>query len=455
MKNILVIVLLFSCLCAMAQTNTIASSKNIDTTIFGSLHGKLVTKEIGKGGGTIISDDGKVELKFPQDALSNNTVISIQAATNLAPNGSGKAYQFEPSGIQFMKPVQIVFHYTDEEAEICPPDLMGLAFQDNSGKWNFFDYDDWDSTGKTIQGHIMHFTYYTRLDKVRLLAHKTEIPVNGSTQIDLIDISKGGTSLSNFMPVVFTDRPVIWYANNILNGNLAVGKIELKESSFANDKAPYAIYTAPDHLPNQNPVTIKVQILVRSKKNKTLVIAKEVKCYVEVYDKYEIKITAVSDNMKGVGATERFVDTASCEIRFSKISSDASGSVVAFQTKNIYNTLCIMEKQKCPRKCTCEYMNRDYCTGLLNITGIQQIRIQKNGETEKASVMFKPSKAMIPLIKITCPQTPTMYFPPITVSALPEKIDFELKDGEQEFDLDVSPMMGTAKGKITVKRLTE
>ena len=55
--------------------------------------------------------------------------------TNLVPNGAGKAYQFEPSGIQFKKPVQIIFHYNDDEATTCPADLMCFALQDHTGKW--------------------------------------------------------------------------------------------------------------------------------------------------------------------------------------------------------------------------------------------------------------------------------------------------------------------------------
>lgn len=141
-----------------ADTSGIKFIEVSDSTGFGTPDGKLVSKEIGGAGGTIVSEDGKVELNFPADALATNTVISIQPATNLAPNGTGKSYQFEPSGIQFKKPVQIIFHYTDEEAETCPPDLMGLAMQDRTGKWSFFDYDDWDSASRTLKGFIHHFS---------------------------------------------------------------------------------------------------------------------------------------------------------------------------------------------------------------------------------------------------------------------------------------------------------
>src|SRR5438045_2117146 len=119
MKKIFTSALLFLSLYLPAQNDS--SSIHIiepsDSTAIASPEGKLVSKVIGTAGGRIVSDDGRVELIFPANALTANTSISIQPTTNPAPNGSGKAYSFEPSGIQFKKPVQIIFHYTDEEAE--------------------------------------------------------------------------------------------------------------------------------------------------------------------------------------------------------------------------------------------------------------------------------------------------------------------------------------------------
>ena len=179
MKKILVLPALFFLLGLQAQfdsTNTLIDTSKIkfielpDSTAIGTPDGTLVSKEIGPTGGTIVSDDGRVELIFPADALTATTVISIQPTTNPAPNGTGKAYQFEPSGIQFKKPVQIIFHYTDEEAETCPADLMGFALQDHTGKWTFIDYDDWDSTGKTLKGFIQHFSGGSNVNQLVLSA---------------------------------------------------------------------------------------------------------------------------------------------------------------------------------------------------------------------------------------------------------------------------------------------
>src|SRR5215813_10088843 len=82
---------------ALADTSMIKFIEPPDSTGFGIPDGQLVSKEIGPSGGTIVSDDGRMELIFPADALTASTSTSIQPVTNLAPNGAGKAYKCEPS----------------------------------------------------------------------------------------------------------------------------------------------------------------------------------------------------------------------------------------------------------------------------------------------------------------------------------------------------------------------
>jgi hypothetical protein len=153
MKSILVPVILFVCVQLHAQSDTskVQFMETSDSTSFGTPDGKLISSEIGTAGGKIVSDDGRVELIFPAGSLIGTTVISIQATTNLLDSAAGNAYRFEPSGIQFNIPVQILFHYSDEENEICPAELMQFAMQDHSGKWTYIEYDDWDSTSKNFK----------------------------------------------------------------------------------------------------------------------------------------------------------------------------------------------------------------------------------------------------------------------------------------------------------------
>src|SRR5262249_19944527 len=113
MKKIMCIRLAAFCLCFLYLNTAVAQQDNLtikylrmdSVTALGKPIGEEVSQEIGKDGGAIVSDDGRIELIIPEDALSKKKKIKIQSVTNLAANGSGNAYQMEPSGLQFQKPV--------------------------------------------------------------------------------------------------------------------------------------------------------------------------------------------------------------------------------------------------------------------------------------------------------------------------------------------------------------
>jgi len=79
-KSNLVFVLLLVALSAKAQVDTLYFDVPPDSTGFGSLQGKLVAHQIGPDGGIVVSDDGIVQLRFPVNAVSENTTITVQAA---------------------------------------------------------------------------------------------------------------------------------------------------------------------------------------------------------------------------------------------------------------------------------------------------------------------------------------------------------------------------------------
>ena len=73
MKKGLVLFLMIGSLYANTQEKDSFSIQVLrldSTTAFGKADGKEITKEIGKEGGKIVSEDGKMELIFPEGALS-------------------------------------------------------------------------------------------------------------------------------------------------------------------------------------------------------------------------------------------------------------------------------------------------------------------------------------------------------------------------------------------------
>jgi hypothetical protein len=279
MKKIIAVFLLcnVSIINAQDDTSFVKHFERPDSTILGTPEGEPVSKKIGPAGGTISSTDGRVELIFPPGALTTSTTISIQPTTNPLSNGAGKAYWFEPSGIQFKKPVQFIFHYNEEESETCPPDLMGMAFQDKKGKWTYIDYEEWDSTRNNLKGYIHHFTGATNVYQVRMVMARTELRVNQSTSIDFVSYITDDEALFS------TSNQFTWKVNNHINGNEIVGKIRPMSFRIANKvRMVNAVYTAPNILPFSDTVFVKVELYVSRGKHKN--VLRTFKKKVIIYD---------------------------------------------------------------------------------------------------------------------------------------------------------------------------
>ena len=265
-------------------------------TAIGAPDGKSVSKEIGPAGGTIVSDDQRLELIFPKGALSANTNISIQPIVNSIPNGNGKAYQFEPSGIRFQKPVQVLFHYTDEEAGICPPQLKFMALQDHDGKWEYMNYDEWDSTGKSLKGFISHFSAFLDGVLMELSPNEKTLKVGQSFSLSLNVVEAPGGDDLPLLPSS-GKRKIKWS----VKGGARCGTITPGANKYD------ATYKAPNYLSKSDPqVILKIdestirEVVQRTKHKKgywtgTTRIP-EIKnlatftCNVNLYDDYKISI---------------------------------------------------------------------------------------------------------------------------------------------------------------------
>src|SRR5215467_5663685 len=110
-------------------------------TAVGTPVGAKITKTIGPSGGSIVSDDGNVELTIPAGALSSNTDISIQSVTNECPGSVGLSYDLTPNGTKFAIPVSLTFHYTDSAISETDPLLLFNVFQDSLRQWEVNDVD--------------------------------------------------------------------------------------------------------------------------------------------------------------------------------------------------------------------------------------------------------------------------------------------------------------------------
>ena len=90
-----------------------------DPTDAGTQTGSPVTQTIGPAGGSIVSDDGKLTLTVPEQAVASETEFFLQPITNNLHGGIGGGYRIESGGIKLNRPVEITLQYTDSVSSRC------------------------------------------------------------------------------------------------------------------------------------------------------------------------------------------------------------------------------------------------------------------------------------------------------------------------------------------------
>jgi hypothetical protein len=448
MKKIL-IALLFFTVSASAQISTEKTETDLvevkfiqlpDSTATGTPNGKKVSKEIEPTGGAISSADGRVELIFPANALTRTTEISIQPVTSVIPSGN-KAYQFEPSGTQFIKPVLIVFHYTGEEAKICPPEFKFMALQDHKGKWKYMAYDEWDSTTKSLKGSISHFSTFVDGNQIQLSSTEITLKV-GTTHLLALNIVQphpppAAEGEDDLPPLPSTiqrgNREALWKVNDNTGGSAKHGTI-----TPLRGQAIKATYKAPAAL-TVDLITVKLELNdvmiehIRERAGRrgwTAYNRRRISnvatftCKVNLFDEYKV---TVSQNVKEDGW--QMTDTSVFRLRVG-IADRASIS-------DIYNINARVHIP--PSGCRAIYVNAATCVGMINVTGLKtsNVRPSANGSVI-VDIYFKQAPMIFPVINFppcgnnrASPTTP----PVVTPNAFPMWLNFEAKDEKQYISL--------------------
>jgi hypothetical protein len=192
MRELIIAACLFFSLASSAQNIAVTDTViRFGVTQKGKPDGEKTENKITKEGGSLQSSDGKVELIFPAGAVTKKTTVSIQPVTNHAPNGGTKAYQMEPSGNHFKQPVQIIFHYRDEDTEGSLAGLMSIAMQDDKGLWGSLDNVALDTVSKTVKATISHFSSYVNYLKAKIDPSSAKVKVNGSLRLTITYVAEG------------------------------------------------------------------------------------------------------------------------------------------------------------------------------------------------------------------------------------------------------------------------
>jgi hypothetical protein len=443
MRRILTFTLLLVSITAPAQNNT-AEDTTAEPAIteIGKPDGEKSEMKIGKEGGSITSSDGKMRLIVPEGAVSKKTTFSIQPTTNLMPNGNGKAYQMEPAGINFQKPLQIILQYIDAETKGNSPGLLSIAMQDEKGQWLAPNKVTTDTVAKTLTAEIQHFSSYVIYELAEIIPASARVKVNGSLRLQITNVVHytGGESHTyvNGIEVqqplkVKTGSAEIWKVNGIEKGNSTVGLISASQDYTA-------IFQAPGQVPSQNPVAVTVQEnlsedyaapFYRTHNIYTLV------SNITIYDgdAYEVKMESVIKS--GGKAVWGGIRTA----------IDKGSFIVSLENNkptliNIINNLEVMTND-----CKNKILNPTTCTGLLHVVGIKDFKVTPANPPGQpyptVEIWFVPFPIEFSVAQFLCPPPPGSGDPGGSSGnelaglsknfgrALPWDIKFLAKDGEQ------------------------
>ena len=117
--------------------------------------------QIGRDGGVVVSDDGRMSLEIPAGALDQNVEITIEAVPG--PDGSAsELYVMEPMGLVFERPVVVSFDYDDETLGDAEADDLTMVAQ-RDADWAYLGDQLVDDEDQTVSASLMALSAITLL----------------------------------------------------------------------------------------------------------------------------------------------------------------------------------------------------------------------------------------------------------------------------------------------------
>jgi len=403
--------------CAFTQTNLTGTNKPL-VTAFGQPVGDSVIQKVGPGGGTVKSADGKLEVIFPAGAVDAETFVGVRPIHNQLTDDDNGSYQLEPSGTTFKKPVQLVFHYSDGNAN---SDLMRIGWQDDKGQWHRSKSASIDTIQRTITVLTQHFSAWAKFNRMYITPAATSLKVNKSVLLR-IKVYPEKLTAADDNDLLATPNPADkdddlveapengfntgqWTANGVVNGDGNVGEITPGEHIQATYKAPTVV-------PDDNPVSVSVQIYSNKNGLKLLLTSN----ITVIGDQYHFTYIHIDEN--GCYFT---VDSSSCIFNMEKH---------AVRISNINNYKAWSDWPDCGG-CHYEWTNKGSFIGLAEIRGIAGSSItppKEDGGPTNVNVIFVPAMGNTPGATVHCKKD-TRNIPSVALPAVPRSINFDV-DGD-------------------------
>jgi hypothetical protein len=122
----------------------------------------LPTTSVGSDGGTVLAGEGAVEFVFPENALSDEVSIAVQAVSDpLDSPGmvAGLVFRFLPSGTQFEAPVRITVQYDPDAIGTLDENMLRIQ-KLVDGNWVPVPGSTVNTADRTVTAWLSSFSVY-------------------------------------------------------------------------------------------------------------------------------------------------------------------------------------------------------------------------------------------------------------------------------------------------------
>lgn len=263
--------LCFSCFNESADNfpNPSAPLPNGVPTEIGTPIGLPVSKEIGPEGGILELENGKIQLTFPSGTLSQTVSVKVQPLSQTLELGIGIPFELDLGGTSLKKPIELTFHYGEEDVFGSGVDFIHLAQQDDNKIWKAKRNLTVNQSAKTIKGTISHPGRWTFFASAKIKPGLKSIGPSQTLDLEIMGYEyelslrndpKKQDLLAPLVPPVRIQPALVsqWLIDGRPSGsNPARGSL-----GFVNNDLTLARYTAPPSVPNQPTVMVSAELFL-------------------------------------------------------------------------------------------------------------------------------------------------------------------------------------------------
>ncbi|NMM48561.1 hypothetical protein [Marinigracilibium pacificum] len=166
MKNYFLIVIL-----GLSFSSLFTACDDDDDNVDDKNENEYVEATIDDTGGSLTTLDGVMELVIPPNALSSQTMVSVELPDPLPPDNvtnrltlSQTLFDWSPDGLQFNLPASLTYNYRNDNVPIPGADEVLTLATYEAGEWLEVP-SSVNAAEKSITAEIEHFSLWTIVDK--------------------------------------------------------------------------------------------------------------------------------------------------------------------------------------------------------------------------------------------------------------------------------------------------